>query len=77
MLSRGHLDRIYTSKEISNTALNWRMDKPGIDTDHDLVSVQIMNPETPFIGKGRWAMPVFLTKDKKFKQKAIELLIKL
>ena len=77
MLSRGHLDRIYTSKEISDTALNWRMDKPGMDTDHDLVSVQIMNPETPFIGKGRWARPVFLAKDKKCKQKAIELLIKL
>ena len=57
--------------------MDWEIDESGIETDHELVSVIITNPKAPFIGKGRWMLPLFLLKDKEFKKTTIDLLIKL
>ena len=54
---RARLDPIYATEVIIRTVLEWDTEKPGIDTDHDLVSVKVTNPEAPYIGNGRWAMP--------------------
>ena len=59
------------------TATDWDIDKSRVETDHNLVSVIITNPKAPFIGRGRWTLPMFLLKDKEFKKNAIELSIKL
>lgn len=75
--SRGRLDRIYASPSVINTATDWDIEPTVIGTDHDLVSVKISNDSIPFIDKGRWTMPLFLTKDKSFKETALKLGIKL
>lgn len=76
-MSRARLDRIYATKKITDTATDWEINQPGIDTDHDLVSVIVTNPEAPYIGTGRWTLPLFLLQDKEFKKQAIEASIKL
>ena len=63
VMSRARLDQIYATEAIIRTALDWDTEKPGIDTDHDLVSVKVTNLEVPYIGNGRWAMPSFLLQD--------------
>ena len=63
VMSRARLDWIYATEAIIRTALEWDTEKPGIDTDHDLVSIKVTNPEAPYIGNGRWAMPSFLLQD--------------
>ncbi|KZP29142.1 DNase I-like protein [Athelia psychrophila] len=59
------LDRIYATNAIHNTASDWDIAKPAIKTDHKMATVGITNPSMPFIGKGRWSMPIHL-KNKKF-----------
>ena len=76
-MTRERLDQIYTTQKIADTAVDWEIDESGIETDHELVSVIITNPKAPFIGKGRWTLPLFLLKDKEFKKTAIDLSIKL
>ncbi|KZP21142.1 DNase I-like protein [Athelia psychrophila] len=60
------LDRIYATNAIHNTASDWDIAKPAIKTDHKMATVRITNPSMPFIGKGRWSMPIHLLKNKKF-----------
>lgn len=76
-MSRARLDRIYATQKIIDTATDWEIDQPGIDTDHDLVSVIVTNPETPYIGPGRWTLPLFLLQDKEFRLEAIAASIEL
>ena len=62
--SRSRIDRIYVTDDILSTATDWRIDRAGrVNTDHLLVSVKITSPEMPFIGPGRWPMPMNLLKD--------------
>lgn len=35
-----------------------------METDHRLVSMDIVNEDAPTIGEGRWTMPTFLLRDK-------------
>ncbi|KAJ8454687.1 hypothetical protein ONZ51_g12888 [Trametes cubensis] len=69
--NNGHqsrLDRIYIKPRLEKDADNWEMGEPGIRTDHKLVWVDITDRESPFVGKGRWAMPKHLLKDDKMKK---------
>ncbi|PPQ77610.1 hypothetical protein CVT24_005290 [Panaeolus cyanescens] len=62
--SLSRLDRIYMNTETIKNHYDWEFKHPGIKTDHKLVTVKIENPNMPYIGKGRWAMPNFVTENR-------------
>lgn len=70
--SRSRLDRIYTSKKITKLAEQWTIEASQINTDHKMVTAQITDLKAPFLGPGRWAMPLDIISDKEFMTKAIE-----
>lgn len=39
---------------------------PPIPSDHDIVSVTIIDPRAPHVGRGRWTLPHFLYRDTDF-----------
>ncbi|KAI0669896.1 Endonuclease/exonuclease/phosphatase, partial [Trametes maxima] len=63
--SQSRLDRIYIRREMVRDADDWTIEESGIRTDHSMVSVTVENYKAPFVGRGRWAMPVHLLNDKK------------
>ncbi|KAJ7723008.1 Endonuclease/exonuclease/phosphatase [Mycena maculata] len=63
--SQSRLDRILVPEGILRNLSDWTIESPGIHTDHQLVSVKYSDPKMPFIGKGRWVLPIHLLKDKK------------
>ena len=75
--SRSRIDRIYTSQPVYAHSRNWDADHTPIRTDHCLVSMEFMNPGAPFIGKGRWSVPLYLIKHRKIIQLIEELGIRL
>ncbi|KAJ7732890.1 hypothetical protein B0H16DRAFT_1213091, partial [Mycena metata] len=69
--SHSHLDRIYVSPTLFRTCRNWVIKDVAVGTDHRMVAVDIHAPGTPFIGKGHFAIPLFLLKDTDFVEYAI------
>lgn len=61
--SQSRIDRIYCTSRILETASDWMHATSGLDTDHLLTSVKIIDREAPFVGPGRWTMPLFLLHD--------------
>ena len=70
---RSRLDRIYVTEEVLKCSRDWLIKKAAFTTDHSLVSVNFSNPGAPYIGRGRWTMPLFLLKDRKVMNKIKEL----
>jgi len=70
---RSRIDRIYVTEKIFETAVDWDISIPPIETDHCLTSVRISDPSLPWSGPGRWKMPDFLLKDHAFKAEAKKL----
>ena len=66
--SQSRLDRIYAREDLYPWCTDWRIEHPGLRSDHSLVSVQLTSENMPFIGKGRWAIPVNLLKNKELKR---------
>jgi ribonuclease HI/exonuclease III len=62
--SHSRIDRIYISDKLLKHSFDWNIWTPGIPTDHKITSVRITNPKSPFIGKGRWTIPLHLLKNK-------------
>ncbi|KAJ7663725.1 Endonuclease/exonuclease/phosphatase, partial [Mycena polygramma] len=61
------IDRIYGSPAILKHSRDWKIsDAAGGLSDHRMVSVQIRAPGSPFVGKGRYTIPLFLLRDKEF-----------
>lgn len=60
---QSRIDRIYTSRELLQTASDWEIDRTAITTDHKMVSVNLIDQDAPFTGRGRWTLPLFLIKD--------------
>lgn len=50
------IDRIYASRDLVSTALDWDMKWTAISTDHKMVSIRVVDKKIPFIGKGRWTI---------------------
>ncbi|KAF9540731.1 DNase I-like protein [Agrocybe pediades] len=71
--SMSRIDRIYTTKDIFKHSRQWEIQDTAVDTDHKLVSMEFTNPGTPYIGKGRWVIPLFLLENRKAKQAVEEL----
>jgi hypothetical protein len=66
--AKSRIDRIYVTNDRLKFCKEWKLSAPGIPTDHKLVSVNISDKKLPFIGKGRWVIPLFLLKDKKLSE---------
>ncbi|KAK0476583.1 hypothetical protein EDD18DRAFT_1312987 [Armillaria luteobubalina] len=58
--SQSRLDRIY-----------WNIEKSGIPTDHNMVSVRYSTATAPQIGHGRWTMPLHIVRDRIVKGLAV------
>jgi exonuclease III len=71
--SQSRIDRIYTSAKVLKNASDWDTESPGdIVTDHRLTSVRITHPQMPYIGPGRWSIPLHFLKDKTMMNKVKE-----
>ncbi|KAI0686121.1 Endonuclease/exonuclease/phosphatase, partial [Cerioporus squamosus] len=75
--SQSRIDRIYLTRELMGQANEWDIRGPGILTDHRLVTVSLANTDTPYVGKGRWAIPHSIVSDTKFLGELHELGMKL
>ncbi|KIJ33575.1 hypothetical protein M422DRAFT_183161, partial [Sphaerobolus stellatus SS14] len=70
--TESRLDRIYMCKNLLKYSTSWAINPAPFQTDHDVVSCSILNPEEPFIGKGRWSIPPMVTGNKEFIRKVID-----
>ncbi|KAF9033818.1 Endonuclease/exonuclease/phosphatase, partial [Panaeolus papilionaceus] len=61
--SQSRIDRVYLKGDLANMCYEWNFRHSGITSDHKLVSFKLEDPKMPFIGKGRWAMPLFSIND--------------
>ncbi|KAF5333956.1 hypothetical protein D9758_017592 [Tetrapyrgos nigripes] len=67
--SESRIDRIYTTDAILNASRDWKIQPTGIPgTDHWMVSVLASHMDAPTMGRGRWAIPRHILKDKTFMQ---------
>ncbi|EPS95519.1 hypothetical protein FOMPIDRAFT_61050, partial [Fomitopsis schrenkii] len=64
--TRSRIDRIYLGTELLNRSFEWAITSTGVPTDHRLVSVRLTNAAAPYIGKGRWTMPLAILADQNF-----------
>ncbi|KAK0481334.1 hypothetical protein IW261DRAFT_1291118, partial [Armillaria novae-zelandiae] len=64
--SQSHIDRIYVTEKILNASRGWEILETGIPTDHKLVSMELTDPQAPFVGPGRWPFPIYLARNEKF-----------
>ncbi|KAI0722997.1 Endonuclease/exonuclease/phosphatase [Earliella scabrosa] len=64
--SQSRIDRIYAARDIMKSTADWKIDAPGIRTDHQLVSMSVANYGAPHTGEGRWTIPSALLSDKIF-----------
>ncbi|KAH6904207.1 Endonuclease/exonuclease/phosphatase, partial [Coprinopsis sp. MPI-PUGE-AT-0042] len=64
--SKSRIDRIYIQRQRYQTSCDWKCAPHPIHSDHNLVSAVYYDRESPYIGKGRWAIPAFLLKDEHF-----------
>ena len=71
--ARSRLDRIYLPNELLNLSFEWEIESTIVPTDHRLASVRLTTAAAPFIGKGRWTMPVALLADQNFLKEAVRL----
>ena len=62
--STGHiqarLDRIYVAKNIEKHTFDWEIKETAIPSDHSMVTVRYAPKDAPYIGTGRWTLPLHL-----------------
>jgi len=75
--TQSRIDRIYIREEFFNECKDWEINPAPIPTDHDIVSARISTPSTPNIGRGRWAVPTRLIKNKIVKNEIQRLALEL
>ncbi|PPQ71789.1 hypothetical protein CVT25_005500 [Psilocybe cyanescens] len=71
--SRSRIDRIYTTEPLFANSREWQINQTAIHTDHKLVSAEFANPGAPYIGRGRWCIPLFAIKNRKVIQSIVTL----
>ncbi|KAJ7664612.1 hypothetical protein DFH06DRAFT_927603, partial [Mycena polygramma] len=69
--SHSRIDRILVTNKLFKTR-RWEIINVPVKTDHRMVAVDIYTPGAPFIGKGRFAIPLFLLKDKEYMTFAVK-----
>ncbi|KAJ7621898.1 Endonuclease/exonuclease/phosphatase, partial [Mycena polygramma] len=70
--SHSRIDRILVTNKLFKSCRRWEITNVPVKTDHRMVSVDIYAPGAPFIGKGRYAIPLFLLKDKEYMSFALK-----
>ena len=65
--TQSRINRIYVNENLFNVCGEWKIETTPIPTDHDIVSARITTPTSPEIGRGRWAIPTRLLKNKTLK----------
>ena len=71
--TQSRIDRIYIKEDFFTDCKDWCITQPPIPTDHDIVSAKITTASSPKIGRGRWAIPTRLFKNKKIKEELQKL----
>ncbi|THH14525.1 hypothetical protein EUX98_g9603 [Antrodiella citrinella] len=64
MQAMSRLDRIYMERDLINMSRNWKIEPSGLETDHQMVSVEVVTRAAPDIGSGRWSIPNHILSDK-------------
>lgn len=70
---QSRIDRIYIQEDLIKYSHNWRIEETEIQTDHRLISVNLVNPWVPHQGPGRYAMPLFLLENKTLERELYKL----
>ncbi|KAK0488828.1 hypothetical protein IW261DRAFT_1547837 [Armillaria novae-zelandiae] len=73
--SRSRINRIYVSVPRMEDCEKWEIKDPPLSTDHRVIYVRMTHPSEPYVGKGRWTMPLHLLKNGKA-IKEIEAIVK-
>ncbi|KAI9056569.1 DNase I-like protein, partial [Trametes sanguinea] len=66
--SQSRIDRIYVRRAMRHDANDWQITESGIATDHKMASVSVTDYQAPFMGKGRWSMPLHLLTDEEIRK---------
>lgn len=74
--SQGRIDRIYITNNLLSSTNEWNIHPSSIETDHWLASANILTPDAPLIGRGRWQIPLYILKNEDINE-AIETKCKL
>ncbi|KAA1479860.1 DNase I-like protein, partial [Dentipellis sp. KUC8613] len=61
--AQSRIDRIYTSTHNERLVFEWTHGAPPVPTDHHMVAVRYAPYDAPYIGPGRWTMPLHLVND--------------
>ncbi|KAI0355197.1 DNase I-like protein, partial [Trametes cingulata] len=79
--SQSRIDRIYARRSMEKDLDNWAIMEAGLPTDHKMVTVEVSNQQAPFVGKGRWTMPLHILNDdvacKQMRNLAVEFMAEL
>ncbi|KAJ7751801.1 hypothetical protein DFH07DRAFT_720723, partial [Mycena maculata] len=65
-VSRSRLDRIYVQHKLFDICRGWKIDQTVVRSDHSLVSMQMICRADQKPGKGRFGLPLYLLKTRKF-----------
>ncbi|KAJ7454129.1 hypothetical protein FB451DRAFT_1011384, partial [Mycena latifolia] len=65
-VSRSRLDRIYVHHNISDSCRGWKIDQTVVRSDHSLAAMQLVCREEQKPGRGRFSLPLYLLKTRKF-----------
>ncbi|KAJ7181898.1 hypothetical protein C8R46DRAFT_825060, partial [Mycena filopes] len=65
-VSRSRLDRIYVHHDDFHSCRGWKIDQTPVKTDHALVAIQMVCRADEIPGKGRFSLPLYLLKTRKF-----------
>ncbi|KIJ12237.1 hypothetical protein PAXINDRAFT_54656, partial [Paxillus involutus ATCC 200175] len=71
--AQSRIDRIYLKRDALIFSKEWYIRPSGIHTDHQIISARISDHRMPYIGKGRWSLPLFVLKDKGVSNKILSL----
>ena len=69
---KSRLDRIYIAKDKTKFTFDWSMTPSTVKTDHWIVATKYAPKNAPYIGTGRWTMPVKATKNIKITEELIK-----
>ena len=69
---QARLDRIYISKRAEPFTFDWEIKETPIPTDHAMVSVRYAPHKAPYVGKGRWMLPLSLLYNERLLERIAE-----
>ncbi|KAG1760575.1 Endonuclease/exonuclease/phosphatase [Suillus occidentalis] len=70
---QSRIDRIYVKDDLLPFSREWEISPSGLHTDHQMVSARISSKTMPYVGTGRWSMPLYVLKDKQLGDEIMKL----